>query len=166
MYRACHHFKDTVGRPPAIGKPLNARGPTGILSERWFKGALWEMSIKGTKMNRSVLTSLIALFYGYLLVGYLSADQTAKLMDGTEVILKDDGTWVYADKPEKTNSGSPSDGQATSAQPEISYHKTPELTVTHQGSRGNYTLYMKPHIWTAGKGTGKYTGRCSIFRQR
>jgi hypothetical protein len=66
------------------------------------------------------------------------ADQRAKTEDGKEVILRDDGTWVYADAPTKAATKPKAGGE---------YVKDKNARLAYTGKNGNFALYLVPNRW-------------------
>ena len=58
------------------------------------------------------------------------AEQRVRTAEGREVILRDDGTWIYADE----------------------LKKAPKAVLQFQDKRGNYALYLPPNKWKKTEG--------------
>ncbi len=65
-------------------------------------------------------------------------DQRARTEDGRVVILRDDGTWVYAEEMKETR------GEAAALKV---YSKSPNARKQYQGRRGTFALYLEPGVW-------------------
>ncbi len=66
----------------------------------------------------------------------LGADQRARTEDGREVILRDDGTWVYADKPKVDKKGAAKE-----------FKKDKKAVLQYKSKRGVFALYLPPDTW-------------------
>jgi hypothetical protein len=62
----------------------------------------------------------------------VSADQRAKTQDGRELIIRDDGTWVYADEIKKARE----------------FQKDNAAVLQYTGKRGTFVLHLVPGVWT------------------
>ncbi len=84
----------------------------------------------------------LALLGGLFVVTALhGADKRAKTEDGRDVILRDDGTWTYADK---TKSGK----EAVSGKKSSSVQNRPtNAKLAYTGKRGTFALYLVPDVW-------------------
>src|SRR6516225_7746219 len=71
------------------------------------------------------------------------AQQRARTTDGKEVILRKDGTWVYADEAAK---GSKDLAKKTeSAVPQFT--KAKDAVEQYRGKRGTFALWLVPGVW-------------------
>jgi hypothetical protein len=69
----------------------------------------------------------------------LGADRRAKTEDGKEVILRDDGTWIFANEPTKET------GKV--AKPSGVFVKAPKSTLAYRGKRGTFAMHLVPNVW-------------------
>jgi hypothetical protein len=69
----------------------------------------------------------------------LGADRRARTEDGKEVILRDDGTWIFANEPTK-------DSEKAEKKPDV-FVKSPKSTVAYKGKRGTFSLSLVPNVW-------------------
>ena len=78
---------------------------------------------------------VVTLAFLLALPALVGADQKAKTEDGREVILRDNGTWVYADAIKKD----------TKKAGEFKKEKT--ATLQYKGKRGTFALHLVPGVW-------------------
>jgi hypothetical protein len=67
-----------------------------------------------------------------------AADRRAKTDDGKEVILRDDGTWIFANETTRET------GKV--ARPGV-FVKAPKSTLAYKGKRGTFAMHLVPNIW-------------------
>jgi hypothetical protein len=65
----------------------------------------------------------------------LAAEQRARTEDGKEIILRDDGTWIYAPEPKDDKGPAPR------------YKKDPRAVQQYKGRRGTFALWLVPETW-------------------
>src|SRR5271157_2927166 len=83
---------------------------------------------------------IMAVLAGVLSIAVLvGADRKAKTEDGKEVILRDDGTWVYADVVKNDKK----EGQ----EPKKEFKKPVNAKLQYKGKRGTLALYLVPGVW-------------------
>ena len=83
---------------------------------------------------------IMAVLAGVLSIAVLvGADRKAKTEDGKEVILRDDGTWVYADEVKKDKK----EGE----EPKKEFKKPMNAKLQYKGKRGTLALYLVPGVW-------------------
>ena len=86
---------------------------------------------------------VMAVLAGVLSIAVLmGADRKAKTEDGKEVILRDDGTWVYADAVKKDKKG-----QKEGVEPKKEYKKPTNAKLQYKGKRGTLAIYLVPGMW-------------------
>ena len=83
-----------------------------------------------------IMAVLAGVLSNAVLVG---ADRKAKTEDGKEVILRDDGTWVYADVVKKDKK----EGE----EPKKEFKKPVNAKLQYKGKRGTLALYLVPGVW-------------------
>jgi hypothetical protein len=80
---------------------------------------------------------LMAVLVGVLSIAALvGADRKAKTEDGKEVILRDDGTWVYADEVKKNKK-----------ELNREFKKDKNAKLQYTGKRGTFALSLVPGVW-------------------
>ena len=80
------------------------------------------LTASGALSTMKLIATLVLLLSMPALVG---ADQRAKTEDGRELILRDDGTWVYADE----------------------FKKDKAAVLQYTGKRGAFALHLVPGAW-------------------
>jgi len=75
--------------------------------------------------------------------GVMAEEQRAKTTDGKEVILRDDGTWAYAE-PGKKDKAKAKDKEKAGGD----YKKDKKSELAYTGKRGTFTLSLVPDAWT------------------
>ncbi len=88
-------------------------------------------------MNRCKLAVLIPIL-GLLCLPALGAEQRARTTDGREVILRDDGTWVYAEQAKGSN---------------LQHAKNAVLQ--YKGKHETFALYLPPNLWKVKPGANE-----------
>jgi hypothetical protein len=69
----------------------------------------------------------------------LGADRRAKTEDGKEVILRDDGTWIFANEPTK-------DAEKVAREPGV-FARSPKSALAYKGKRGTFAMHLVPNVW-------------------
>ena len=70
---------------------------------------------------------------------FLGADRRAKTEDGREVILRDDGTWIFADQAPKGTENVKKEAGV--------FVKSPKSTQAYKGKRGTFAMSLVPNVW-------------------
>jgi len=80
------------------------------------------------------MKKLLAIVLMACLPAFLGADLKAKIGDGRAVILRDDGTWIFADTPKN-------------ALPAGNFTKDRKSKLAYSSKRKNFSLSLVPGVW-------------------
>ncbi len=84
---------------------------------------------------RQLIRFLAVSAFLWSMPSLLAAEQRARTEDGKEVILRDDGTWIYAPEARKDKG------------PALSSSKDPRAALQYKGKRGTFALWLVPETW-------------------